>query len=211
MATAVKRCPVCGRSNGLVADRCGGCAADLAGVMPAVEPLHNDAAPPGPVSDPQPASGAEIGETTADHGLVADAPGSAVPASSPAPPLSAPPPAVAPQAQATSDDVLVLELVADPRVRLQIRSGETLGRGRDADVQLAGFDVPIDISRVHAEFARRPTGWYVRHLGHTNFIQLDGRQHRDPETQLRLVEGAVLSLTATPFVVRLATGGSSGR
>jgi pSer/pThr/pTyr-binding forkhead associated (FHA) protein len=168
------------------------CGADLAGVQPAVPAFQGAAATPMPPRDPD-VDTATIESTQQSSGNALAA----------ATNESAAEPSDALQAGASAiRDALVLELVADPRVRFEVRSGQTVGRGRDADVQLAGFQIPDDISRVHVEFERRPTGWFVRHVGHTNFIQVAGRQHRDPSAQLPLSDGAVLMLTATPFVVK---------
>lgn len=193
MARALKTCPECGQTNGFMDERCA-CGHDLAGVQPMVPGLPQAEAQVAAAEDAAGDATIEVGPES-----LAEAP----PASTGAP--ATPPLKPAPAKASTGDQTLVLELVADPRVRFQVHSGQTVGRGRDADVQLIGFQVPDDISRVHVEFERRRTGWFVRHVGRTNFIQIEGRQHRDPSLQVPLADGTVLSLTTTPFVVRLGT------
>lgn len=192
MAQAVKTCPECAQTSGFMEESCA-CGADLAGVQPMVQGLQNAVAQPAPADD----AAAEATTFEGDPRSLTGAP----PALAGAP--AAPPFEPALAKASPGSETLILELVADPRVRLQVRSGQTVGRGRNADVQLSGFQIPDDISRVHVEFERRSAGWFVRHVGRTNFIQIEGRQHRDPSLQVPLADGTVLSLTTTPFVIRL--------
>lgn len=199
MAEAVKVCPACGEQALLFEDTCG-CGADLSSVpptLPGAVSADDARSVPSPTGTPieQPAAVDEHGQSAESGAGVLQSAAEQAPVS-----LSGVPDGRA--SAAPAGETIVLELVADARQRFTMRSGQTVGRGRDADVCLAGFAVPDDISRVHAVLEHRPTGWYVRHVGRANFIVVDGQRYRDRDTQVPLVDGTVLALTSTAFVVR---------
>ncbi len=203
MAEAVKVCPVCGHRAMLFDDTCD-CGADLGGVPPTV---------PGAASVGSDTSTAPGAAAVAERPAVAGdrrqgaGTGRDDRVAQPTPTQASASRSGAPDARTSPEpggETIVLELVADPRQRFTLRSGQTIGRGRDADVCLSGFGVPDDVSRVHAVVERRPTGWYVRHVGRANFIVVDGQRYRDRDLQVALADGTVLALTATAFVVRFS-------
>lgn len=117
-------------------------------------------------------------------------------------------PAVSNDATMRADDAAsscVLELADSPQVRFDVQDGQTVGRGAQADVVLAGVPKLEWISSRHALFVRRGMQWYVQHIGGTNYIKVNGERYDGPE-QVAIYDGDLLELTYTRFRVRL-TGG----
>lgn len=98
----------------------------------------------------------------------------------------------------------VLASIDDPMVRFIVRDGQTVGRTESADVVLAGVPKVEWISGVHAKFSRRGKQWYVRHMGQTNFIKVDGEKYTGRE-DVALQEGSIVMLSLTAF--RVSFGG----
>jgi pSer/pThr/pTyr-binding forkhead associated (FHA) protein len=109
-------------------------------------------------------------------------------------------------------DLLVLELFDDPSVRLEVRDGQVVGapnRAKVPDVPVSGVaDEELEfVSGHHARFVRRDSGWFVAHVGATNWIEVDGERCED-DTQLALEDGSVVVFTYVRFLVRLGPGGA---
>jgi hypothetical protein len=98
----------------------------------------------------------------------------------------------------------MLTAIDDPLLRFIVREGQTVGRTERADIVLAGVPKLEWISGVHARFSRRGKQWYVRHLGQTNFIKVDGEKY-DGREDVALHEGSILILSLTAF--RVSYGG----
>ena len=100
----------------------------------------------------------------------------------------------------------ILELIADPDKRFTVAEGQTVGRTAKADVPLG--DVPKSrwISSIHAKFSRRGEQWYVQHIGHTNFIKVDGETYTGQQ-EVALHDGSILVLSLTPFRVTISEAG----
>lgn len=97
-----------------------------------------------------------------------------------------------------------LELVADPNVTFAVADGQTVGRTGDADVALAER-VPDwqYISSRHALFTRRGEQWYVRHVGSTNYIMVDGAKYAE-DVDVAVYDNTALVLSKTAFRVRIS-------
>ncbi len=108
--------------------------------------------------------------------------------------------AVAPVAVVT--DVCRLELLDNAAIAFDIKAGQTVGRGVEADVILAEVPHAGYISRVHARFLRRGEQWFVQYLGQGNFIVVDGENSED-DSEIALHDGSVLVLSLTSFRVVL--------
>ncbi len=100
----------------------------------------------------------------------------------------------------TAAPYCLLVSIEDPTVRFIIREGQTVGRTERADVVLSGVPKAEWISGVHAKFSRRGSQWYVRHLGQTNFIKVDGEKYEGRE-EVALHDGTILLLSLTAFRV----------
>lgn len=107
-----------------------------------------------------------------------------------------PSPSIAPAATA----YCILASIDDPMLRFIVREGQTVGRTERADVVLAGVPKFEWISGIHAKFTRRGTQWYVRHVGQTNFIKVDGEKY-DGREEVALHDGSILMLSLTAFRV----------
>jgi pSer/pThr/pTyr-binding forkhead associated (FHA) protein len=106
--------------------------------------------------------------------------------------------------------VLRLELASDPARAFSLRSGQTLGARDHAErPDVVVTDVPDEdfISGRHLAAVRHGQDWFVRHVGRTNYIVVDGKQHSDSAEEIPVRDGSSLFLTYTEFIVR--TEGSS--
>ncbi|HHW26679.1 MAG TPA: FHA domain-containing protein [Firmicutes bacterium] len=108
-------------------------------------------------------------------------------------------PAEKPRKQAAS---LVLESLKDPSISFTVLDGQTVGRGDSADVVLTGVPDLDAISRKHAVFEKQGAQWFVRHVGGTNFIKVDGVIHTGQEP-VEIHDGSIVALTLTEFRVKL--------
>jgi len=118
-------------------------------------------------------------------------------------PAAAEQPAPAAEGEATAPvTVLTLESVDNPDVAFAIRENQTVGRSDKSDIIL--HDVPkLEwISGAHARFLRRGAQWYVQHVGHTNFIKVDGETYGGQE-EVAVYHGSILVLSLTAFRVNL--------
>ena len=205
----VKYCPLCSAPNDPAEPFCTQCHdGELMGVPPEPQRTGPDTghldrngnglegqislAPPSPATETEPAPSEPVpaaGETT---------PGREAPAE--------PSPGTRRVEQAARQ--LTLELIERPGVRFAVLDGQSVGASREAqaDVTLRGVPDLEYISSVHARFFTRGTQWYVQHLGHTNFIKVDGMKFEKRE-EVPLSEGSVLVLSKTAFHVVL-TGGA---
>ena len=96
-----------------------------------------------------------------------------------------------------------LELLDNPDMAFEIKAGQTVGRGVEADVILAEVPHASYISRRHARFSRRGEQWFVQYIAEGNFIKVDDETHED-DSQIALHDGAVLVLSLTSFRVVLS-------
>lgn len=99
-------------------------------------------------------------------------------------------------------DFCRLELLDNAAVSFEIKAGQTVGRGVEADVILAEVPHAGYISRVHARFLRRGEQWFAQYLGQGNFIVVDGETSED-DSEIALHDGSVLVLSLTSFRVVL--------
>lgn len=99
-------------------------------------------------------------------------------------------------------DACVLALVDDPTICFTIREGQTVGRTERADIILCGVPKLDWISSTHARFLRRGAQWYIQHVGHTNFIKVDGEQF-DGQEEVAIFDGSIVVLSLTAFRVTL--------
>ena len=97
---------------------------------------------------------------------------------------------------------LVFELVDDPAVRFLVRENQTVGRSTKADVILCGVPKQEWISGAHARFLRRGEQWYVQHIGHTNYIKVDGETFNGQE-EVAVYHGSIVVLSLTAFRVNM--------
>jgi pSer/pThr/pTyr-binding forkhead associated (FHA) protein len=110
-----------------------------------------------------------------------------------------------PTSRIMSEQVCVLNLLENPLIRFIIHDGQTAGRTEQADVILRDVPDLHCISGIHAKFFRRKEQWYVQHLGHTNFIKVDGEVFNSTEEEIPIQEGTILVLSLTPFRVSFTT------
>ena len=103
---------------------------------------------------------------------------------------------------AVKTDVCRLELLDNPEVAFEIKAGQTVGRGVEADVITAEVPHAGYISRIHARFSRRGEQWFAQYLGQGNFIVVDGETSED-DSEIALHDGSVLVLSLTSFRVVL--------
>ena len=104
---------------------------------------------------------------------------------------------------AVRTDVCRLELLDNSEIAFEIKAGQTVGRGVEADVILADVPHAGYISRVHARFSRRGEQWFAQYLGQGNFIVVDGETSED-DSEIALHDGSVLVLSLTSFRVVLS-------
>lgn len=97
-------------------------------------------------------------------------------------------------------DGLVLELVDDPARRFRVGDKQSVGRNTKADVILADVPNAEWISGAHARFFRRGAQWYVQHVGHTNYIKVDGETFSGQE-EVPIHQDSVVVLSLTAFRV----------
>ena len=117
-----------------------------------------------------------------------------------APPAAADEKRGATQSNPASAAYCILTSVDDSMLRFIVREGQTVGRTERADVPLAGAPKLEWISGLHAKFTRRGQQWYVRHLGQTNYIMVDGEKYEGRE-EVALHDGSILMLSLTAFRV----------
>lgn len=97
----------------------------------------------------------------------------------------------------------ILELVADPCVRIEVHPGQVVGRTDAADIALAERVTEWQfISSRHAQFTRRGEQWYVKHIGGTNYNIVDGERYTDDD-EVALYDTSVLVISKTVFRVRI--------
>ena len=97
---------------------------------------------------------------------------------------------------------VVLESVDNPGLAFAVSDGQTVGRTDCADIVLTGIPDLDAISRKHALFQKQGGRWFVRHVGETNFIQVDSETHTGQE-QVEIHENSIVALTLARFRVRL--------
>ena len=102
----------------------------------------------------------------------------------------------------TTASFLILESVDDPTVHFILRENQTVGRTDKSDVILQNVPKLEWISGAHARFLRRGAQWYVQHVGHTNFIKVDGETYSGQE-EVALYHGSIVVLSLTSFRVNL--------
>ena len=105
-------------------------------------------------------------------------------------------------------DSLRLELAEDPSRVFVVRAGQTLGAPDHEgapDVVLAGVPKEDYISGRHVMVLRDGPDWFVKHLGRTNYIVVDGVRYSDA-AEVPIREGTSLFLTYTEFIVRRGDG-----
>lgn len=105
-------------------------------------------------------------------------------------------------AAVAATDFCRLELLDDPTISFSIASGQSVGRGVEADVLLSGVPHLSFISRRHALFSRRGAQWFVQYVASGNFITVDGETHSD-DSLVALHDGSVLVLSLSSFRVVL--------
>jgi len=115
------------------------------------------------------------------------------------PPLAA---SVGDAGEAADNPVLILESVENPAVSFAIRENQTVGRTDKAQVILRDVPRLEWISGAHARFLRRGAQWYVQHVGHTNFIKVDGETYSGQE-EAAVYHGSIVVLSLTSFRVNL--------
>ena len=96
----------------------------------------------------------------------------------------------------------MLELVENPSIRFTVRENQTVGRTAKADVVLANVPKAEWISGAHARFLRRDEQWYIQHIGHTNFVKVDGETYNGQE-EVAIYHGSIVVLSLTTFRVNL--------
>lgn len=171
-APAVKYCPACGQENRPNESFCAECDFDLLLV-------HSEPRRPEPSRDLLDA-GAPSQENATGADVAAPAPASAL---------------------ATGSECR-LELLDNPTVSFQIAPGQSVGRGVEADVLLAGVPHLSYISRRHAQFSRRGAQWFVQYVASGNFIKVDGETTND-DSLVALHDGSILVLSLSSFRVVL--------
>lgn len=100
-------------------------------------------------------------------------------------------------------DTCRLELLDNAEIAFQIRPGQSVGRGVEADILLAEVPHLGYISRRHAVFSRRGEQWFVQYAASGNFIKVDGDTY-DDDSLVALHDGSILTLSLTSFRVVLA-------
>ena len=95
-----------------------------------------------------------------------------------------------------------MQLIEDPSKTWSIADGQSVGRDERADVILAGAPKLNYISGKMARFCRRGEQWFIQHLGHTNYIEVDGTQY-DDDSEVALEEGSIVGLPLTFFRIHL--------
>lgn len=116
----------------------------------------------------------------------------------PVPPSPPPPPAPA---------TLRLVLAADPSRVFEVAAGQTVGvpgRSERPDIALVGVPEEEErlISGCHLQVLLHGAEWYVRHVGHTNYIEVDGKRYTDTSDEVRVDDGSSVFLTHTEVIVR---------
>jgi hypothetical protein len=96
-----------------------------------------------------------------------------------------------------------LESLENPEIAFVIASGQSVGRGVEADVILQGVPHLAYISRRHALFSMRNQQWFVQYVATGNFIKVDGETYED-DTQVAVNDGSVVTLSMTSFRVALS-------
>ena len=105
-------------------------------------------------------------------------------------------------AVAINEETCRLELLDDPAISFQIAPGQSVGRGVESDVLLAGVPHLNYISRRHARFSRRGSQWFVQYVASGNFIKVDGETSAD-DSLVALHDGSILVLSLSSFRVIL--------
>ena len=103
---------------------------------------------------------------------------------------------------AIKTDICRLELLDNAEIAFDVKAGQTVGRGIEADVIVADVPHAGYISRVHARFSRRGEQWFAQYVGQGNFIVVDGETSED-DSEIALHDGSVLVLSLTSFRVVL--------
>lgn len=106
-----------------------------------------------------------------------------------------------PEPAGTGDECR-LELLENPAVSFQIKAGQSVGRGVEADIILDGVPHLAYISRRHAKFSRRGEQWFVQYVAEGNFLKVDGETY-DDDSLAAIHDGSVLTLSLTSFRVVL--------
>lgn len=100
-------------------------------------------------------------------------------------------------------DVLSFHLAEDPGRVFRVAPGQTLGapgHSEEPDVPLAGVPGEDYISGRHLRVLRRGPDWFVQHVGHTNYIVVDGTRY-EGRNEVRVRAGSSVFLTETEFVI----------
>ncbi len=114
-------------------------------------------------------------------------------------------------AAAVSGPHVVLEVMERPELAFVVEEGKSVGRTDESDIVLKGVPYFDYISRKMAMFTRRGDQWFVKHLGTSNYIMVDGEKHSSDD-DIALHDGSVLGLPLCQFMVRIGSGseGESG-
>ena len=104
-------------------------------------------------------------------------------------------------AETTGPHVL-LQLMERPDVSFTISEGKCVGRTGDADIVLKGVPYFDYISRRMACFSRRGEQWFVKHVGTSNYIVVDGEKY-ETDDDIAIHDGSVLGLPLCQFIVKI--------
>ena len=110
-------------------------------------------------------------------------------------------PAVAAREEVSGPHV-VLEVMERPDMSFVVGEGQSVGRTEAADVVLKGVPYFDYISRKMATFIRRGDQWFVKHIGTSNYIVVDGDKY-ETDDDIALHDGSVLGVPLCQFMVRI--------